>query len=420
VTHRSSRHRTTARTKPRLFLGGLLTSAVTTLVLAVPVVSGAGEAEAPVVAAKKPSSSASSSSSSSLPATAARPRGDSPVIMGLDGLPMAEAPAAAAPPAATASSSSSGAAAPAPRSVPVGDLGECAGSARTAAAGPVPAAGTVLSSEWKVSEPAPDATFDLSGVVSTAFPSTQHPFVTGVGTPGERTCIVGGELRGTIDPARSWEWFHDEANAACVKVVAVEWLQIHNTRCDGVEDGFRPQEGGVNLNRTQFLIQGTYLTNVADDCLENDYTLGGVLRDNLWESCFTGISERPSSNNGTWTSPADETLTLDHMLIGLRSMPHDSDKGTGPNALFKWSSSANKVVIRCSTFFVPERSVNNTDTMAIPAGTVVDDSACPDNPSTIVWLGGGAYPADTAGIRVVSDPAVWTDAVQAWKAAHGY
>lgn len=406
MTHRAPRRRTT----PRLLVGGLLAVLVTTLLLATPVVSGAGEAGAPVLAGKKSPSTVHSSSSS------AKPLRKNVVVMGLDGAPAAEEPVAAAPPAASSPSVTNSSS----RSVPVGDLGECAGAARTAAAGPVPAAGTVLASEWKVSAPAPDATFDLTGVVSTAFPSTQHPFVTGVRTPGLRTCIVGGELQGTVDPARSWEWFHDEANAACVKVVAIEWLQIHNTRCDGIEDGFRPQEGGVNLNRTEFLIQGTYLSDVADDCLENDYTLGGVLRDNLWESCFTGISARPSSSNGTWTSPADETLTLDRMLIGLRSMPHDSDKGTGPNALFKWSTSANRLVIRCSTFLVPERSVNGTDTMAVPAGTVVDDSACPDDPSTIVWLGGGAYPADTAGIRVVTDPAVWTDAVRAWKAAHGY
>jgi hypothetical protein len=277
--------------------------------------------------------------------------------------------------------------------------------------------GGTLSSQWQVKAPPADTTYDLNGVVSTAFPSTQHPFNTGTGTPGERTCLIGGELRGTVDPGNSWEWFHDEANAACVKVVGIEWLQIHGTRCDGVEDGFRPQEGEPNSNRTEFLISGTHLTNVADDCLENDYILGGVLHDNLWESCFTGLSERPSGDR-QWTPPADESLTLDHMLIGLRSMPHDSDKGTGPNALFKWSDSANKVVIKCSIFFVPDVSVNGTDTMAIPAGTVVDDSECPDNPSTIVWLGGGEYPAPTAGLRVVNDRGVWDRAVSAWKTAH--
>jgi hypothetical protein len=207
---------------------------------------------------------------------------------------------------------------------------------------------------------------------------------------------------------------------ACATVVALEWAQVHGMRCHGTGDGFRPQEGGRNLNRTQFLISGTYLTNLADDCLENDFTLGGLVRDSLWESCFTGVSERPAAANGSWTSPADETLTLDHVLIGLRSMPHASDLGTGPNSLFKWSTSANKLVIKCSLFFVPAASVNGIDSMAIPPGTVVDDSACPGNPSTIVWLGGGAYPAPTAGMRVVADPAVWTGAVAHWKATHGY
>jgi hypothetical protein len=59
--------------------------------------------------------------------------------------------------------------------------------------------------------------------------------------------------------------------------------------------------------------------------------------------------------------------------------------------------------------------------MAVPAGTVVDDSACPSRPTTIVWLGGGAYPgALVPGVQVTADPTVWTSAVAAWKAAHGY
>jgi hypothetical protein len=110
------------------------------------------------------------------------------------------------------------------------------------------------------------------------------------------------------------------------------------------------------------------------------------------------------------------------MLIGLYRTPHDEGGRTvlGENALFKWSSSANHLVIRCSTFLVDAVSLNGPKAMAVPAGTVVDDSGCPGHPSTIVWLGGGAYPAATAGLRVVSDPAVWTRAVTAWKTAHGW
>jgi hypothetical protein len=90
----------------------------------------------------------------------------------------------------------------------------------------------------------------------------------------------------------------------------------------------------------------------------------------------------------------------------------------GENALFKWSSSGNRVVIKCSIFKVDAVSLNGTDAMALPPGTTVDDSGCPDRPSTIVWLGPGDYPAPHAGLRVVSDVQVWNDAVQAWKSAH--
>ncbi|MFP5369128.1 MAG: hypothetical protein ACLGI3_00005, partial [Actinomycetes bacterium] len=404
---RAARRRTS-----RLVLGGVLTTAVATGVLATPVGSDLRGDAAPV-AARAPWSAVSSSVEEPAPRRSPGGTGTGSIPAATAESPAAVAPESERPPAPPPAVSSRP-----PMAATVASPAACAGGGRSVMR--PHAAGTVLSAQWKASAPAADVTYDLDGVVSTAFPSTEHPFNTGTGTPGVRTCVVGGELRGTVDPGRSWEWFHDQANAACVKVVAIEWLQIHGTRCDGVEDGFRPQEGEANSNRTTFGISGTYLTDVADDCLENDYTLGGVLRDNLWESCFTGISERPSSNNGTWTSPADETLVLDRMLIGLRSMPHDSDKGVGPNALFKWSTSANKVVIRCSTFFVPQVSVNGTDTMAIPAGTVVDDSACPNNPSTIVWTGGGDYPAPTAGIRVVTDRGVWDRAVANWKAAHGH
>ena len=148
--------------------------------------------------------------------------------------------------------------------------------------------------------------------------------------------------------------------------------------------------------------------------------VGGAFVENLWEQCNTGISERPSSNR-QWRTPSTETLVLDRMLIGLYETPHVEDGETvmGENALFKWSPSGNRVVIKCSVFKVDSVSLNGEDAMAMPPGTVVDDSACPDDPSTIVWLGGGKYPAWTAGLRVVDDLEVWTDAVSAWKAAHG-
>jgi hypothetical protein len=282
-------------------------------------------------------------------------------------------------------------------------------------------AGGTTAAQWTAAAPADDATFDLTGITSSAYPASGSPFTVGGSAPAQRTCVQGGTLHGSPDPQQTWSVFHDQYNAACLRIIARDWMQVRGLRCDGVEDGIRPLESAVNANNTRFYVSGTYLTDVRDDCMENDYTVGGVLYDNLWEQCNTGLSERPSGGR-SWATPAGETVVLDHMLIGLYRTPHDEGGRTvlGENALFKWSSSANHLVIRCSTFMVDAMSLNGAGSMAVPAGTVVDDSACPGHPSTIVWLGGGAYPAPTAGLRVVSDRAVWTGAVAAWKAAHGW
>ena len=289
---------------------------------------------------------------------------------------------------------------------------------------------TVLSSKWSVPAPPDDTTYDLTGVYSTAQPSTSYPFSFGTGNgnldAGDRTCLVGGELRDRFGnpPPGTWEYYHDNVNAACVKGAAYGWYQILDTVCRGIEDGFRPQEPGVNANNARFAISDTYLGNVFDDCLEDDYTVGGVVLDSLWEGCYTGVSERPSSDR-CWDTPADEQLVLDHLLLGLRPMAH-SDGSSGYGRLFKWEKcsqhTANNVVIRCSTFLVPDRRVDGgADGMEVPEGTVVDDSACPGNPTTIVWLGGGSYPGDLRGlpIRVTADRSVWDSAVAAWKSRHG-
>lgn len=319
----------------------------------------------------------------------------------------ARTPAATGPRSAAAPTSAGGApAAPA-----------CADATRTVSR---VAAGTTAA-QWAVGAPPDDATFDLSGVTSSAYPASGSPFTVGGTAPALRTCVEGGTLHGSPDPQQTWSVFHDRYNAACLRIIAREWMQVRGLRCDGVEDGIRPLESAVNANNTRFYVSGTYLTDVRDDCMEDDYTVGGVLYDNLWEQCNTGLSERPSGGR-SWATPAGEAVVLDHMLIGLYRTPHEEAGRTvlGENALFKWSSSANHLVIRCSTFLVDAVSLNGPGAMAVPAGTVVDDSACPGHPSTIVWLGGGAYPAATGGLRVVSDRAVWTGAVAAWKAAHGW
>jgi hypothetical protein len=69
-------------------------------------------------------------------------------------------------------------------------------------------------------------------------------------------------------------------------------------------------------------------------------------------------------------------------------MTHD-DGTTGYGRLFTWEkcsqNTANQLVLKCSTFLVPSaRLEGGADGMEVRARTVVDDSACPNDPTTIV------------------------------------
>ena len=48
-------------------------------------------------------------------------------------------------------------------------------------------------------------------------------------------------------------------------------------------------------------------------------------------------------------------------------------------------------------FQLESLSLNDADSMGMPPGTVVDAQECEDDASTIVWLGKGNYPGETAG-----------------------
>jgi hypothetical protein len=259
--------------------------------------------------------------------------------------------------------------------------------------------------------PADDITFDAEGSVWRPDPSTYPVNVDG----GAKVCWLGGAVLGSIAPDTTWEVAHDD-NQPCLRLVASGWMVIDGLRCDNTGDGLRPRESVTGAQNVTMTIRGTYLTRIHDDCLENDGVIGGVLRDNLWDGCNTGISERPSERQGVFAQPAGESLVLDHMLIGLWRSPHE--EGWGENALFKWSDSANELVIRCSILKVDEVSLNGPQAMEVPGR--VDDRACPRRPSTLVWLGGGRYPAPIPpGMRVSSRLSVWTSAVARWRQLHG-
>ena len=43
-----------------------------------------------------------------------------------------------------------------------------------------------------------------------------------------------------------------------------------------------------------FVLRNAYISNVRDDCVENDVLSGGLIEDSLFDGCYMGLSVDPA------------------------------------------------------------------------------------------------------------------------------
>jgi hypothetical protein len=273
-------------------------------------------------------------------------------------------------------------------------------------------------SAYRVNAPESGLTYDLRGVVSTAYPlNSLYPFVFGEVQHGQgqnpaamHLCILGGTVIGQQPRSLTWQQMKHQPgyDGDGLRINGAGWYVVDGLRVDNVEDGISPFGDG-------FVGRNLYFTYIRDDCIENDAISGGYVSDSLFDGCFMGLSERPSKGFSPTPAPPGETFTLDGVLLRLQPMPQDdTPDGLGNGQLFKWSRWANHLVLRDSVFLVERASVNGTRSMRFPPGTAAQNV-------TLVWTGPGDYPAPVPpGVRVTRDRGVWERARSAWLARHGY
>ncbi len=264
--------------------------------------------------------------------------------------------------------------------------------------------------------PSDEHTFDARGWTSHAYGvDTVYPFSIGKGHRAVDTCVLGGTILGSHDRSLTWRDVKREHDGDALRIEGSGTVVVDGLRADNVEDGISPHNDEATVH-----IRGVHLSYVRDDCLENDDGVGVVVSDTLFDGCFVGVSER-SRHAGD----GDRTLTLDRVLMRLERMPYDTDvdgdlpasgsvvDGGAHGQLFKWSQSANDLVIRDSVFLVPGMSANGAKSMAFPPDTRAENV-------TLVWLGPGEYPAQVPdGVTITRDAAVWERARAAWLQQHG-
>jgi hypothetical protein len=274
----------------------------------------------------------------------------------------------------------------------------------------------------KYSSPAPGTTFDARGATFTSYPyASLYPFSIGKTSAPARLCVVGGLVLGQQPSTLTWNEMKKSYDGDGLRIGGNDWYAVDGLRVNNVEDGVAPR-GTENLypkDGDGFSMRNLYFTYIRDDCVENDDVAGGVIADSLFDGCYTGVSEEPSSGSpqNSYPAPAGETLQLDHVLLRLQAMP--GPRGTtdpsvlGHGQLFKWSSVANSLVIRNSTFLIDTTPTSSSSGFPFPAGTNTDNV-------TIVWGGAGPFTWSVPpGTTVTTDHTVWDNARATWLARHG-
>jgi hypothetical protein len=195
-------------------------------------------------------------------------------------------------------------------------------------------------------------------------------------------------------------------------------LVTDGLRLDNLEDGFRPR-----ANTDGWVLKNAWLTNIHDDCVENDHVQQGTVEDSLFDGCYVGFSERPSA--GTSINGSSKTLTINNSVIRFQDWAVGrSGASNAHNNWFKEGGSPLKKVLNNNVFMADVPGEYGWSQMNISS------SSCSNN--TMVWLGSGHYQASLPSCFTVLEKDTydaqhgagalrqfWDSKVAGWKARHG-
>ena len=125
-------------------------------------------------------------------------------------------------------------------------------------------------------------------------------------SPGVR--FIGGRFKGEVPLTSDWQ--HTYCNSAALLVRdGTIGATIEGVRARRCWDGIRFAERADG-----FRVKGSWLSEIRDDAVENDYLLSGVIEDCLFDGCFAGISLDAWSGDRDGTH---EIVRIDRSLIRM-------------------------------------------------------------------------------------------------------
>lgn len=222
---------------------------------------------------------------------------------------------------------------------------------------------------------------------------------------GSGICLSGGRVRGTWPADTAWRVMHSVVG---VEVHSARPI-VEDLRVSDYGDGIRLVYGAQG-----FEIRRVHLSDIRDDCVEDDWLHAGTIRDSLLDGCYNAFSARRYDGQRDVSNGSDNMLTVERTLVRLQPMARTyNDEGEpGTAGFFKWDPRGPRLSLHDNVFRADQQA--GTVGLGIPPGKL---ASCSDN--VMVWLGKGPYPDPLPRcFRVTRDVGVWNAAVARWHRQH--
>jgi hypothetical protein len=256
-----------------------------------------------------------------------------------------------------------------------------------------------------------------------------------------KSCVVGGTILGGIP--RRWtrdQWYDGEDGGTPLGSDAFRltmtdtrgnFVVIKDAHVEDFEDAYDPNSPEATYTTYLVHVRARF---VRDDCVENeDVPHNLVIRDSLFDGCFTAFAERPHGSSSARNGTGAHSFTVDSSLVHVRPQrlgpgycgAEEVDEGrcrptrtpevwVGAYGIWKWSDeAAREVAVRDSIFRLDMPSYSSCSSQEWPNGTYEN--------VTLVWTGAGRY-ANAGGchnrlpkgVRLTTDVGAWRTAKKAW------
>jgi hypothetical protein len=237
-------------------------------------------------------------------------------------------------------------------------------------------------------------------------PTNNYPVVIR-NCPGVR--FIGGRFDGQVPLSSEWRQTYCNSAALLVRE-GTTGATIEGVRARRCWDGIR------FANRADgFRLIGSWLSEIRDDAVENDYLVSGAIEDCLFDGCFSGISLDPASNDRDGT---DQTVAIDRTLI--RMQPYLAKGESTHQAPIKAAEASPSLKITGSIFALASAKMRGFPRLRRTWQKLIESR---DN--TLLWLPDEPIPSELplppAGFRLLTGAdarACWAAARRRWVAAH--